>query len=133
MSTRFPKLLLLVGSLIALLSLVGACSQPAALPTVPPGIPTEVPLLPTIAPPPPAAEVKIVNFSFQPAEVRIKPGQSVSWTNEDSAQHTVTGSGFDSGLLSKGQQYIHVFNQTGTFDYHCSVHPQMQGKVIVQE
>ncbi len=79
-----------------------------------------------------AAEVRIANFSFQPTEVTIKPGQSVRWTNGDSAAHTVTGSGFDSGNLSQGQTYTHAFASAGTFDYRCSIHSNMLGKVIVQ-
>ncbi len=119
--------------MLVVLALTGACSQPTPLPANPPGAPTPVPPGPTVAPPPPAAEVKITNFSFQPAEVRIKPNQAVGWINQDSAPHTVTGSGFDSGTLQQGQRYEHLFQTVGTFDYHCSIHSQMQAKVIVQE
>lgn len=118
---------LLLGSSL----LIAGCAPPTTLPTAPAGVTTAAPSGPT--PPAPAVEVRIANFSFQPAEVQIKPGQAVRWTNQDSVQHTVTGSGFDSGLLSNGQQYQKVFNDVGSFDYHCSVHPQMLGKVIVAQ
>ena len=76
--------------------------------------------------------VIIQNFSFQPAELTIQKGESVTWINQDSADHTVTGTSFDSGSLSNGKVFKQTFNETGTFDYHCTYHPSMKGKVIVK-
>lgn len=76
--------------------------------------------------------VSIRNFAFNPAVVDISKGAKVTWTNEDSAPHTVTSEGsFDSGTLSKGQSFSYVFDKAGTFSYKCSVHPSMSGKVVV--
>ena len=81
--------------------------------------------------------VKISNFSFSPATIKVKLGQTVTWTNEDSASHSVVAdsdpnNGPNSQLLAKGQTYSYTFNTAGTFKYHCSVHPSMKATVIVQ-
>ncbi|VVB76261.1 Halocyanin [uncultured archaeon] len=79
--------------------------------------------------------VNISNFAFNPAEVTINKGDTVSWLNSDSSQHTVTSDTaglFDSGFLAKGASFQHTFNEAGTYTYHCSVHPSMSGKIIVQ-
>ena len=66
------------------------------------------------------------------AKMSIKKGDMVVWTNKDSAPHTVTGDGLNSGTLSGGQTYSFAFNTAGTFSYKCNFHPSMTGKVIVQ-
>lgn len=76
--------------------------------------------------------VTIANFAFNPADVTVKVGQSVTWTNNDTTTHTVTGADFDSGPLAPGATYSHTFGTAGTFDYHCSIHTSMTGKVTVQ-
>jgi len=81
------------------------------------------------------------NKSYQPSPIKIKVGDTITWTNDDSiAPHTVTegnpsssmsGAGFDSGLLSQGQAFKHTFNKVGVVEYFCSLHPTMVGKVSV--
>jgi len=80
------------------------------------------------------ASVEIKNFAFDPDTVTIKVGQTVTWTNQDSVVHTVTGDGgIESDNLSKGDSYSKTFDTEGTFDYHCSIHPSMKGQVIVEK
>lgn len=76
--------------------------------------------------------VLIQDFKFQPAEITIQKGEAVVWINKDSAGHTATGNSFDSGMLSKDQSFKQTFNEAGTFDYICTPHPYMKGKVIVK-
>lgn len=79
--------------------------------------------------------VSISNFSFVPTVLTIKKGTKVTWTNNDSAPHTVTsdaGNLLHSQTLATGQSFSFIFTETGTVNYHCSVHPGMTGKVIVQ-
>ncbi|MHB1314506.1 MAG: cupredoxin domain-containing protein [Christensenellales bacterium] len=76
--------------------------------------------------------VLIQNYQFQPAEIIIKKGETVTWINQDTVQHTATCSTFDSGLLRKGESYKHKFDETGTFDYICTPHPYMKGIVRVE-
>jgi len=76
--------------------------------------------------------IDIKGFAFNPSTITIKKGTTVIWTQQDSTLHTVTGTGLKSGNLAKGQTFSHTFNDVGTFDYHCSIHPSMTGKVIVE-
>lgn len=79
--------------------------------------------------------IEISGLTFSPAELRIKAGDTVIWTNKDSVGHTVTsdsGTELDSSLLSQSQTYSHTFNQKGTFSYHCTPHSFMKGKVVVE-
>ncbi|MBI2529786.1 MAG: cupredoxin family copper-binding protein [Candidatus Diapherotrites archaeon] len=79
--------------------------------------------------------VSMQNFAFGPAEITIKKGDTVKWTNLDSVAHTVTSDdgAFDSGLLSQNASWSKTFNEAGTFEYHCTPHPYMKAKIIVEE
>ena len=80
-------------------------------------------------------QVQITDFAFKPAQINIKAGDLVIWTNEDPVSHTVesdSGSEISSLSLSKGRSYSHTFETTGTYSYHCSIHPSMKGTVIVE-
>jgi len=78
------------------------------------------------------ASVTIQNFAFSPGTVTITKGGTVTWTNRDSTTHTVTFADGGSSNLGNGATYAKTFNETGTFDYHCSIHTSMTGKVVVQ-
>lgn len=145
MRSRFVPLLVI--SLIALVLVSGCIGQEAtgmdaeeALANEQPAgpieeeVPFEEPILEEEEPAAPSEEkpVTIKDFAFQPAELTIKVGDTVTWTNEDSAIHTATGDGFDSGNLGKGETFSHTFNEIGTFDYICTIHPYMKGKVVVE-
>jgi plastocyanin len=83
----------------------------------------------------PTRTVLIQNFSFKPAKVTIKRGTKVRWINKDSTAHTATannGRSFDSGRLGKGQRYTHTFKSAGKKPYHCEIHPDMRGSVVVK-
>jgi plastocyanin len=76
--------------------------------------------------------VIIKDFVFIPAEITISKGETVTWINQDSVPHTATGSKFDSGYMGIGATFKFTFNEAGTFDYICTFHPFMKGKVIVK-
>jgi len=79
-------------------------------------------------------KVSIANMSFSSDQITVVKGATVTWTNNDSTAHTVTsdsGSELGSGNIQPGSTYTHAFNQTGTFKYHCSIHPTMTGTVVV--
>jgi plastocyanin len=81
------------------------------------------------------ATVDISGFAFSPASVTVKVGDSVTWTNKDSAPHTVTAAdgSFDSGSLAQGASFSFTFQKAGTYTYRCTVHPSMPtATVIVQ-
>ncbi len=77
--------------------------------------------------------VSIANFSFQPATITVPVGATVTWTNNDSAGHTVTANdgSFKSDRLESGATFSQTFAKAGSFAYHCSIHPGMTGTVSV--
>lgn len=77
-------------------------------------------------------QVEIKNMAFSPAEIRVKAGTKVVWMNSDSTPHSISGVMFSSPKLSQGQKFEMVFNDKGTSDYTCGIHPSMRGKVIVE-
>lgn len=84
-----------------------------------------------------SGQVSIQNMMFTPSQITITKGQSVTWTNNDSITHTVvddlsgTG-GPSSGDIAPGQSYTFTFDKTGSFQYHCSIHPSMRGTIVVK-
>ena len=78
--------------------------------------------------------VTISNFAFSPATITVPVGTKVTWTNQDSTDHTVTadnGTTFDSGHIAPGATFSFTFTTAGTFPYHCNIHTSMTAKVIV--
>ena len=78
--------------------------------------------------------VSIRNFVYSLTTTTINVGDSVEWTNFDVNAHTVTADdgSFDTGLLNKGESKTIVFNTSGTYAYHCTVHSWMIGKIVVK-
>ena len=76
---------------------------------------------------------------YVPSQITIKKGNQVTWINEDSAFHSVT-SGlydaptgiFDSGYLDPYQSFSYTFETSGLFDYYCTLHPWMDGQILVE-
>lgn len=80
-------------------------------------------------------DLQIKDFAFSNNELRIKKGDSVTWTNLDTAGHTITsdsGEELNSKLLSRNENYQHTFNEAGIFNYHCTPHPYMKGTIVVE-
>lgn len=88
---------------------------------------------------PAANEVFMQDFAFTPAEMTVKKGTTVTWTNKDDAKHDVApdqeSESFKSSpnLLAKGESYSFTFNTVGTYSYHCTPHPYMKATVEVTE
>jgi plastocyanin len=130
-----PRLLILIGVLAISISVLSA----------PPSMFYQNPVYAQAT----SASVSIVRGStsptiskpYDPSPLTVKSGTSVTWTNKDSSIHTVTsglpetgdvGTLFDSGLISPGKSFVHVFDKQGTFDYSCTLHPFMHGQIIVK-
>ncbi|HLK25571.1 MAG TPA: cupredoxin domain-containing protein [Caulobacteraceae bacterium] len=77
--------------------------------------------------------VKIANFAFNPGVTTVSVGTTVMWTNNDDDAHSVVADNkaFRSSPMDTGDSYKFTFTTPGTFAYHCGLHPQMVGKVIV--
>lgn len=78
--------------------------------------------------------VAIQYFAFQPVNLQVKVGTTVTWTNNDTAPHTVTfrdSTLKSSGVLRQGDTYSYAFTTTGTFAYYCDLHQYMTAQVNV--
>lgn len=78
------------------------------------------------------ASVDIASFAFNPSSVEVAVGGTVTWTNSDSATHTVKGEGWGSSDLAQGATYSNTFDKAGTYAYSCGIHPSMTGEVVVK-
>jgi plastocyanin len=78
-------------------------------------------------------DVSIVDFAFQPMAIFVGQGETVEWMNTGNAQHTVDSDTevFESDVLDPGETFSYTFDVSGIFPYHCDIHPQMRGMVIV--
>jgi plastocyanin len=129
--------LLLVAIAAAVLALAGcggSTSAPAASAT------------PATSPAADGATVAIKDFAFAPQTLTVPVGATVTWTNNDSAAHTVTSADsmatdaattdlFDSGLMGDGDTFTHMFDTAGTFYYLCTPHrtmASMHAEVVVE-
>jgi plastocyanin len=81
-----------------------------------------------------ANEVAIQNMAYNPSTLTVKAGTTIKWTNLDPATHDVTSDTgvFQSGNMTNGQTYSYTFNQTGTYPYHCIIHPSMKASIVVE-
>jgi plastocyanin len=86
------------------------------------------------APPVMGDQVAIDNFAFVPPNVSVTSGTTVTWTNDDDVDHTVTsddGTTFDSGAFGHGLTFSFTAGQPGTYTYTCKIHPFMKATLIV--
>ena len=77
--------------------------------------------------------VSIDNFAYNPSELTVSAGTTVTWTNNQQVTHTIT---FDDGSLNQqivpGATVQKTFSTAGEFTYHCAIHPSMKGKIIIK-
>jgi plastocyanin len=78
--------------------------------------------------------VAIKDFAFSPASITVAAGTTVTWTNQDSASHTVAADdgSFDSKEFGNGASFSQTFSTAGTYSYHCAIHSSMTGTVEVK-
>lgn len=99
---------------------------------------TETPA-PAAEAPADAIKVNIAKMKYDQPELTIKVGETVTWINTEAMPHNVAfqagvvgDAKMDGAMLKKDQSYSITFNEVGTYDYHCTPHPFMKGKVIVE-
>ena len=79
------------------------------------------------------AVITIDNFTFQPAQLTVKVGTTVTWKNRDDIPHTVVAAGkFRSKTLDTDDSYSFTFTAAGDYKYFCSLHPHMTGTIKVE-
>ena len=105
--------------------------------TVPPNTPaqTTTPTETTTPDPDSIITVEIHDHAFDLAELNIAPGTIVSFVNKDTEPHTATADNgvFDTGVLRPGESSWILFDGSGTVTYHCDLHPDMKGSIVVGE
>jgi amicyanin len=82
----------------------------------------------------PAATVSMEHNTFIPSEITVVPGTTVTWVNKEAMPHIVVDMNkeFRSKTLAKDNSFSFTFATAGDYDYLCSIHPNMKGKVIVK-
>ncbi len=80
------------------------------------------------------AAVRIDNFNFTPPTLVVAPGTTVIWTNADDDVHTVVEKDrkFKSAALDTNDTFSQTFTAPGEYEYFCSLHPRMVGKIVVK-
>jgi plastocyanin len=125
-----------LATISALLMFVVACGSDSSSPAPSPASPSPAP-----APGAQTASVAIVvgaeslgNRAYNPADLDVAAGTTVTWTNTDSTSHTSTSNAarWNSGIVPPGGTFSFAFQTAGTFPYHCAIHPGMAGTVVVR-
>ena len=129
MSKELTRVRALVASLALLSGGVALVAGSLALPTAPQAQSAEV-----AAPAATATEVRIDNFTFSPAALTVTAGTTVTWINGDDIPHAVAAKdrSFRSKTLDTDDRFSFVFRMPGEYDYFCTLHPHMVGKIIVK-
>lgn len=100
---------------------------------------TQAPTTTTAAVAPSTVAIAIKGFIFQPGDITVKPGTTIRWTNEDEILHTATSGAppgtadnrFNGEMDGKGKSFSVKLDQPGTYEYFCSRHNSMTGRITV--
>ena len=78
--------------------------------------------------------ITINHFIFEPAELAVAVGKTVTWIHNNNVSHTIISKDglFESDVLENGDKFTFVFSEPGVYEYYCSIHPSMQGKITVE-
>ena len=128
-SPKYRAVVALLAMLVLAVALAGCTSDKG---TAPQSTGTAAPVAPAAGP----GTITIRSFAFSPQEITVAQGTTVTWTNQDSAPHTITSDtgapeAISSDSLSQGASFSFTFTKPGTYPYHCSIHPSMKGTIIV--
>jgi plastocyanin len=135
-----PHLLKLTLIIVGLGIVLSGCGQSSAqvLPTASPvktssTSPSAARASAALPSPVATTRVNIQGFAFLPQVISVPAGSTVTWTNMDLDDHTVTANDgtFNSDAVGSGQTFSSKLAKPGTYDYHCLIHPYMHGRVVV--
>lgn len=78
--------------------------------------------------------VSMNDSMFTPESLTVKVGESVTWRNDGMTDHNIVSDDdvFTTGVLAKGEEGSYTFTKEGTYSYHCSIHPEMTGTIVVE-
>lgn len=132
MSRKWIVRVCLIVLAVALIGLVYHVVRPGKHPKAAPGSS----YTPTTGATEQTNKVTISNYAFSPADIKVKVGTTVTWTNLDLTGYTVTEDdgqkGPGSDMIAQNQTYSYKFTKAGLFHYHDSLDPQVSGTVTVQ-
>ena len=74
---------------------------------------------------------EIKGLAFNPEQITVRAGDSVTWVNKDSDRHRILGDGFESKDLANGNSYTAEFPEPAQLSYHCTIHTYMEGRIVV--
>jgi plastocyanin len=96
-------------------------------------VPATAPAQSTAPAPNNTATVDIRDHAFNPAQLNVAPGTTVTFVNNDTEPHTATADNglFDTGVLQPGSSFDVFLDGSGTVTYHCELHPDMEGTAVV--
>jgi plastocyanin len=80
-------------------------------------------------------EIAIDNFTFMPRELTVSTGTTVTWVNHDDVPHAIASASHQfrpSPVIDTGQRHALRLTASGTYDYFCSIHPTMTGRIVVR-
>ena len=152
---RFVRLSMVVVAVAAVAVLAAACGGSSDTPAAASPSPSASAVMPTASPTSSGGaddtsngvKVSIADMAFSPSKIEVKAGTTVTWTNNDTTEHSVTStkgddidsavSGlFDSGVLQPGQTFSYTFKKAGDYPYECMIHATMKsmhGKIEVKK
>src|SRR5579859_2858103 len=135
-SRRWVSASRVAGWLVIAVLALSACGQDVTASSAPTTAPhaTTPALTPSLRPRVNGPQLSIDNFTFIPATLTVPAGATVTWTNHDDVPHTVTATDkhFTSQALDTDDQFSYRFTTPGTYNYYCTIHPKMQGTIIVR-
>ena len=116
-------------AMLATAAIVLGCGGATSSPTAAPATPTEA-----ASPAGGGSNVSIVDFAFDPADLTVAVGDTITWTNTGSAPHTVNWQDDEpeSEQLQSGATYERTFDSAGSFPYVCGIHSQMTATITVE-
>jgi plastocyanin len=118
--SRLPLIALI--ALVSILVLAGCAATPSSS-TTPSG---------GTGPASSAVSVSLQNTAFNPSDITVAVGGTVTFTNNDSVAHIIAGDGWTSPSLAAGATFSHTFASAGSFPIHCTIHPSMTANVTVK-
>jgi len=77
----------------------------------------------------------LTTTAYSPNPITVQAGATITWVNNDLISHTSTSNGgiWSSDTIPPGGSFARTFQSAGTFQYHCAIHPNMVGTVVVQQ
>ena len=129
------RLVFVAALLMSLAACNGSYSSPSPTPAPAPSpAPSQPPAGPLSTVTIPMGASTLGRAAFNPADLTVEAGTTITWKNTDAVAHTSTSDAgrWDSGSVAAGGQFSVAFPTTGTFPYHCAIHPGMVGTVVVR-